>query len=287
MHNNNLSTLRNYFVTQLSANYSPAELVQLFMPLTTYITQLTKTQQLTEPNYRVTESQINSYNAAIAKLLMHTPLQYIIGYEWFFDLKFNVNQHTLIPRPETEELVAYILNKYSNKTNSLNIIDIGTGTGCIGISIKHELSNSTVTLCDISAQALLVAQHNATANNCEVTLLQSDILQWQQHTWPMYDVVVSNPPYVLESEKQTMHTNVLSYEPHSALFVPNSNPLLFYKVIASMAHNTLKPQGLVAVEINETLGEATAQLFVQLGFGNVQIINDLHQKHRFVVATKI
>lgn len=287
MHNNNLSTLRNYFTAQLSAQYTPAALAQLFAQLTTHITQLTKTGQLTEPNYRVTESQINSYNAAIAKLLVHTPLQYIIGYEWFCDLKFNVNQHTLIPRPETEELVAYVINKYNTNTSALSIIDIGTGTGCIGISIKHALPNSSVSLCDISTQALLVAGHNATANNCEVALLQSDILQWQQHTWPMYDVVVSNPPYVLETEKQTMHANVLNYEPHSALFVPNNNPLVFYKAIANMAYQTLKPQGLVAVEINESLGVATAQLFTQLGFGNVQLINDLHQKHRFVVATKL
>ena len=258
----------------------------MFSQLTTHITQLSKVQQLTEPNYRVTESQINSYNKAIAQLLQHKPIQYIIGYEWFYGLKFEVNEHTLIPRPETEELVHYIINKYKKNTANLNCIDVGTGSGCIGISLYKNMHNANVTLCDISSEALAIAKKNALQNNCTVEYLTTDILNWEHYKWESYDVVVSNPPYVMEQEKLTMHANVVNYEPHTALFVPNNDPLLFYKAIGAMAQVTLKPQGLLCVEINEALGAETAQLFTQLNFTQVTIITDMHGKQRFVSAIK-
>lgn len=286
MHNNNLHTVQQYFSKQLQGTYSAQTITQFFIQLTTHITQLSKIQQLTEPNYRITESSINRYNAAIAQLLQHKPIQYIIGYEWFYGLQFTVNEHTLIPRPETEELVHYIINQYKNSTTPLHGIDIGTGSGCIGISLCANMSNANFTLCDISPQAIAVAQKNAVQNKCSPQYVTTDILNWQQHQWDAYDIVVSNPPYVMEQEKQTMQVNVLNYEPHTALFVPNADPLLFYKAIGTMAQATLKPQGLLCVEINEALGAETAQLFTQLNFTQVTIINDMHGKQRFVSAIK-
>ncbi len=286
MHNNNLHTVQQYFSKQLQGTFSAQTIAQFFTQLTTHITQLSKVQQLTEPNYRVTESSINRYNVAITQLLQHKPVQYIIGYEWFYGLQFTVNEHTLIPRPETEELVHYIINKYKNNTTALHGIDIGTGSGCIGISLCANMPNANFTLCDISPQALAVAQKNAAQNNCTPKYVTTDILNWKQHQWGTYDVVVSNPPYVMEHEKESMHTNVLNYEPHTALFVPNADPLLFYKAIGAMAQATLKPNGLLCVEINEALGAETAQLFTQLNFTQVTIITDMHGKQRFVSAIK-
>jgi release factor glutamine methyltransferase len=286
MYNNNLSSVRTHFAAQLATVYNSNAIGQLFTQLTTHITALSKTQQFTNENYRITESEINTYNNAIQRLLQHEPLQYITGYEYFYDLKFSVNQHTLIPRPETEELVRLVLNNHSLNTKALTIIDIGTGSGCIGIALKKNIPNANVTLCDISIEALNTAKQNAINNNCEVSCEVIDVLNYQNYSWKTYDVIVSNPPYVMQQEEQCMQDNVVNYEPHTALFVPNNNPLLFYNAIGNLAMQHLATSGMLYVEINEALGNETASLLATIGFENVTIINDINDKPRIISASK-
>jgi release factor glutamine methyltransferase len=286
MHNNNLNSVRTHFASYLSNTYNSNAIGQLFTQLTTHITALNKTQQLTNVDYRITESEINTYNNAIQRLLQYEPLQYIIGYEFFYDLKFNVNSHTLIPRPETEELVKLIVNNHSFNNKKLTIIDIGTGSGCIGIALKKNMPNASVTLCDISEEAINTAQQNASNNDCEVTCEVIDVLNYNKYQWQKYDIVVSNPPYVMQQEQALMQANVVNYEPHTALFVPNNNPLLFYNAIGNLAMQHLTSKGMLYVEINENLGNETAALLTTIGFKNVTIINDINNKSRIISASK-
>ncbi|MER0438455.1 peptide chain release factor N(5)-glutamine methyltransferase [Emticicia sp. W12TSBA100-4] len=225
----------------------------------------------------------------IERLNTHEPIQYILGETEFYGRRFLVNDSVLIPRPETEELVKYIVDKQKNQlpvtNNQLSILDIGTGSGCIAISLAKELPNFKVTAYDISEKALETAKTNAELNKADVTFEKVDILSSQLSNihYPL-SIIVSNPPYVTKQEIDRMQKNVLDFEPHLALFVEDSEPLIFYEAIANFAFNNLTDNGLVAVEINEALGEETAEVFRRKGFSEVEIIKDIHQKDRFVSA---
>lgn len=223
------------------------------------------------------------------RLNNNEPIQYILGETEFYGRRFLVNDSVLIPRPETEELVKYVVDKQKNQfpisSNQLSILDIGTGSGCIAISLAKELQNFKVTAYDISEKALETAKRNAELNKADVTFEKVDILSSQFLILnSQFSIILSNPPYVTKQEIDRMQKNVLDFEPHLALFVEDSEPLIFYEAIANFAFNNLTNNGLVAVEINEALGEETAEVFRRKGFSEVEIIKDIHQKDRFVSA---
>lgn len=225
------------------------------------------------------------------RLNNNEPIQYILGETEFYGRRFLVNDSVLIPRPETEELVKYVVEKQKNQfpisisSNQLSILDIGTGSGCIAISLAKELPNFKVTAYDISEKALETAKRNAELNKADVIFEKVDILSSQFLILnSQFSIILSNPPYVTKQEIDRMQKNVLDFEPHLALFVEDSEPLIFYEAIANFAFNNLTDNGLVAVEINEALGEETAEVFRRKGFSEVEIIKDIHQKDRFVSA---
>ena len=219
---------------------------------------------------------------------------YIIGDTEFYGRKFKVTSDTLIPRTETEELVQLVVSSWKSSGEPLavgsisqsliKILDIGTGTGCIAISLACELPNSQVYAYDISENALKVAKENAEKNNANVIFEQMDILNISPSSLPTFSIIVSNPPYVMNAEKLEMEQNVLDYEPHLALFVEDSNPLIFYKAIAEFASKNLINKGLCIVEINQAFGLETAELFWNKGFRYVEVVKDMFGKDRMVKA---
>ncbi len=217
------------------------------------------------------------------QLLQHQPIQYILGYSYFNDLKFTVNKNVLIPRPETVELVQLILKNHGQHT--LSVIDIGTGSACIPISLKKERSLWNVTGLDISAAALQVAALNVKQHAVEVSLIEANIFEYEPKQ--KFDLIVSNPPYVLESEKLQMHKNVLDYEPILALFVADQEPLKYYERITEMAQQYLNPNGFLYFEINESFAAQTQALLEKYAFEHIQIIQDFKGKNRMVSAQKI
>ncbi|MBP6411689.1 MAG: peptide chain release factor N(5)-glutamine methyltransferase [Pseudarcicella sp.] len=230
-------------------------------------------------------------NSIITDLQAFKPIQYIMGNTEFYGLNFELNEATLIPRPETEELVEAslsIINElFTTSKTPLRVVDLGTGSGCIAISIAQKAKDKVnVWAVDIAKNALMIAQKNAFENHAKVNFVEADILHLEQKSFEnisKWDIIVSNPPYVRQSEKEVMHKNVLHHEPHLALFVDNANPLIFYKAIVDFALKNLSENGFCMVEINEALGEETAELFTKQGF-KTQIVKDFHGKDRFIHA---
>ena len=215
------------------------------------------------------------------KLKSGEPIQYILGKGPFYGREFLVNEHTLIPRNETEELVHLIIKE--NPHTGLKILDIGTGTGCIPISLDLEMKSAEVYGIDISEQALTVAQKNGEALKSKVTFQKCDILNEMPNV-PKLDILVSNPPYVPEADKSEMHRNVLDFEPGLALFVPNQDPLLFYRVIGEKGKQLLKPGGKLFFEIHERFGSEMEELLIDLGYKEVKVVKDLNGKERIASA---
>lgn len=220
----------------------------------------------------------------ISRLERHEPLQYILGIARFHGHNFKVTPATLIPRPETEQLVDIIIDENSERED-LNVIDLGTGSGCIAISLARALKFATVTGTDISHEALEVARENAAIKKARVKWLEADMLEMPPMPADSFDIMVSNPPYITMSEQSGMERNVLDYEPHSALFVPDNDPLLYYRAIAQFAIRTLKNGGRLYLEINQYQGEATADLLRNSGMINVVLHRDSFGNQRFVTAT--
>jgi release factor glutamine methyltransferase len=220
----------------------------------------------------------------VNELQKNRPIQYILGETEFFNLPFFVDERVLIPRPETEELVHHIL--LENKIPAPRILDIGTGSGCIAITLARNLPGSTVTAMDIEPGAIEVAKKNAARNNARIEFLNASILEPDAVKHNLrYDLVVSNPPYVTQADKLLMHPRVTAYEPGSALFVPDDDPLLFYRAIAVYGKSVLDEGGTVWVEINENFGMETGALFTGEGYRNTRLIKDIHGKDRFIKAT--
>lgn len=219
----------------------------------------------------------------ITRLKQHEPLQYILGKARFHGHSFAVTPATLIPRPETEQLVDMIVDE--NPGSDLAVLDIGTGSGCIAISLARALKFAQVTATDVSPDALAVAQQNATALKTRVRFIEQDILTCSAPS-QAWDIIVSNPPYITEQEKATMERNVLDYEPHSALFVPNDDPMLFYRPIAAYASRSLKNGGRLYLEINRAMAQQVSDILRQAGLSNIHIHNDFNGNNRFITATK-
>ena len=222
--------------------------------------------------------------SALARLKRNEPIQHVLGKAYFCGRDFTVTCHTLIPRPETEQLVDMIVDE--NKASDLQVLDIGTGSGCIAISLALAMKFARVTAIDISAEAIAVAETNAKDNKAKVDFIQADALHLTDLGCEPLDIVVSNPPYVCDSEKSFMEPNVLDYEPHAALFVPDDDPLRFYNSIAMYALRALKPGGRLYFEINRQFGNETAALLTRLGYENVVVTRDSFGNNRFVSATR-
>lgn len=277
-----LKNIEQNFVEELGALYPQTEAQHIWYLV---IENLTGMNLRSTPRQSFTPDPcyIKMLEEIKKRLLKAEPVQYILNEAWFYDIPFFVDKNVLIPRPETEELAERIIREYRNR-QSLRLLDIGTGSGCIPVVLKRKLPQATVSACDISPGALKIARKNATAHRVEIDFKELDVLD--ERNWvllPEVDVLVSNPPYIPATDKATMHPNVLDHEPHLALFVPNDDPLLFYRKIAGLAGRILHPRGRIYLEVHEQLAEATASLYESCGFSAV-IQTDLQGKQRFVEA---
>ena len=251
------------------------------------ITGFKKLDRVINKATQLTSSQEVILHQYTALLLQHQPVQYVLHEAWFYGMMLYVDEHVLIPRPETEELVEWMLKDVETNKQPINILDIGTGSGCIPIALKKNMPPANVWAIDISNEALQVAQRNADTQQTNITFQQADILNKSYPSvLPTFDVIVSNPPYIPLSDKTAMHPNVLQHEPHLALFVANEDPLLFYNAIVDFAQSHLNAGGSLYFEIHEAMGEQVKQLLTQKGFINVQVKKDMQGKDRMVKANK-
>ena len=284
--NNTLQGLWEWYMMQAEPVLGLNEAKAAGRLLFEHFYNLTLTDFVLQKDRRFSESEIVTLYKALKQLTLHLPVQYITGKAFFRDLELGVNPSVLIPRGETEELVEWVLEDFrSPMTDGLICWDIGTGSGAIALSLAGEIPGSKVFASDISPKALETARTNALKNKLEVTFFEHNILK---DTSPDIQprVIVSNPPYVRNAEKQYMKSNVLEHEPHLALFVSDDDPLVFYRAIARQAAKILQPGGCLYVEINEALAGETARIFELSGFLQVSIRKDLHDKDRFVKGVK-
>ncbi len=222
----------------------------------------------------------------LGELLQHKPIQYVLGEAWFYKMKFFVNEHVLIPRPETEELVEWIIKEVKSKNEKLKIIDIGTGSGCLAIALKKELPSADILAIDVSVEALFVAQKNALDLNTNIELLQLDFLDENtSNELAVFDIIVSNPPYIPEKEKNILQKNIVAYEPHAALFVSDAKPFIFYKKIALFALKHLDTHGKIYVEVHEKYAAEVSNIFSQYNFKST-IKKDIYGKERMICAER-
>lgn len=264
-----------------------------------HITQANKMERVQRQEELLNEKQLQQLTVIEQRLRQHEPIQYVLGEAWFYNMKLFVDKHVLIPRPETEELVYWIINDVKAKgldvfqrgsadaTSQLKILDIGTGSGCIALALKNEIPRAEVWGCDVSEEALNVARRNGSELDIRVDFQGVNILDdAQQKLLPTVDIIVSNPPYIPLKDKNSMHANVLNHEPHLALFVPDNDALKFYKAIAHFAKKRLHANGLLYFEIHEDLGEAVVALLESEGY-QAELKKDMQGKERMVKAERI
>lgn len=278
----NSKTLFDDFIKQITLNESADEISSIAYLVFENLLGLNRTEILSGKYAEVTDEKIASLLNIVKRINKHEPIQYILEEADFFGRKFFVNNSVLIPRPETEELVRLMIDQCQGKRN-LKILDIGTGSGCIPVTLALEIPNSRVYATDVSKDALNVARKNAKKNKARVTFIHHDILKDDIPAQDL-DMVLSNPPYITKREMHDMKANVIAFEPHLALFVPDDSPLLFYRTIVSKSTNVLKNGGMLAVEINEKYGLQVADLFSGAGFKEIQMIRDLSGKNRIVIG---
>ena len=280
----NLQKTKRYFIEALSEEFPQREAEQLMRILLEDLFGIDLKRQLMEPNLRIDEFRYAQLKTAVERLKADEPVQYVTGMARFGDLLIKVSPDVLIPRPETEELVQKICTGLP-KDGVLRIWDVGTGSGCIAIALAKHFANVEVVAFDVSEEALQIAKENAESNGAKVTFVHDDVLNPTSAFFNQpADLVVSNPPYVCDSERITMEKNVLDWEPEKALFVPDDDPLLFYRRILALAKNQLRPGGQVWFEINERMGEEMLSLCRETGFSNVEVLEDFAGKPRFVRA---
>jgi len=290
-----LKDLEQLFHKELDAVYGKDEVSQFFYICIEAFYKLSRLDLALDTNLSLSTKEAPQLLKALEHLKAEKPIQYLIGNAEFYGLTFNVNKHTLIPRPETEELVDLIIKTIhaeDSQNQPLNLLDIGTGTGCIAISLAKHLPKAKVSAMDISVKAIEVAQINAKEHNIAVNFIEQSVLVIPEAIKKIdfndkWDVIVSNPPYVRELEKQEIKPNVLDNEPHLALFVSDENPLVFYNAITQIAEQKLKPNGYLFFEINQYLGKEMKSLVEKFDFRNVQIIKDGFGNDRILKAEKI
>lgn len=275
-----LKAYKTYFINELAAVVDATEADYFFFITLEKLMKLRKIDFATK-EITLTEEQVRKWNGVLTRLKQHEPIQYIFEETFFYGLPFKVSPSTLIPRPETEELVEWILATLPRE-EKLTVLDIGSGSGCIPVTLAKLLPKSRISGMDISEAALQIAQFNANQHQVNINWLHQDILLTE--TLNDYNVIVSNPPYVRLLEKKEILTNVLEYEPHLALFVPDNDPLLFYRKIVHLAAKHLKPSGYLFLEINQYLGKEMLELFHTTAFKKVELRKDLSGNDRMIKA---
>lgn len=281
-----INDFRERFRKLLSGMYEPEEIKNLCFLAIEHVMHMNRVEVSLSRNLEIPADQLGELSHVLARLEKSEPIQYIIGFTDFYGLNLQVNPSTLIPRPETEELVDWIINSENTMgTQPLKIVDVGTGSGCIAIALAKHIKNATVEAIDISQNALATAYQNAKTNEVAIHFYHQDILETERFE-STYDIIVSNPPYVRDSEKKEMRNNVLQNEPESALFVSNTDPLLFYKKIGTLAFKSLTQEGRLYFEINEYLGQEMRGLLESIGFTNISLKRDMFGKDRMMCAKR-
>ncbi|AUS07396.1 peptide chain release factor N(5)-glutamine methyltransferase [Pseudotamlana carrageenivorans] len=278
-----LKDIQKKFHAELDSLYATEEVNSFFYTLIDVFYKVSRIDLAMDTELRIVDDQ--PIEKALNQLIKHKPIQYIIGETEFYGLPFKVNKNVLIPRPETEELVEWIL-KHKKEDETLNILDIGTGSGCIAISIAKHLKNASVYALDISEKALEVAKGNALLNEVHVEFINADILTTNSIKNLEFDIIVSNPPYIREKEQRLMKPNVLENEPHLALFVKDDNALQFYKAITEFSVHNLVENGELLFEINEFLGNEMIRLLQKHQFSNIELKQDIFRKDRMIKGVK-
>ena len=277
-----MKTVSQNIQEALATVYTDGEIKALTRIIATELLCVSQMAYYLKDDIILSAKQQSLLDNVIERLKKQEPIQYILGYSDFCGLRFKVTPATLIPRPETSELVEWVASEATGKES---ILDIGTGSGCIAVSLAHKLPQSKVTAWDISNEALAVASENSKENGQTVTFEQVDILA-HEPTGKQFDIIVSNPPYIKENEKEAMHSNVLHWEPHTALFVPDSDPLLFYRTIAKNSLILLKPGARLYFEINRAHGKETMEMLAALGYTNIELRKDFAENDRMIRAVK-
>ncbi len=278
-----IKNYRTQFTEELTSIFDEKEIESFFYIILEAFHELKRVDLVLNPNLELDTIQLLQWETVLSQLKEQKPIQYILGETEFFGLPFYVNENTLIPRPETEELVQWILsnNQITKSTNQLKILDIGTGSGCIAISLAKNLSNASVFAIDVSEKALATAKKNAELNEVKVTFIERNILETDDLK-QQFDIIVSNPPYVRNLEKQEIHKNVLEYEPHLALFVEDNDALLFYRKITELATKNLSKNGQLYFEINQYLGKEMVELLEKYNFENIELKKDIYGNDRMI-----
>ena len=277
---------RNHFINLLEDLYPIEELKSFFYLLAEKYLNLSRINIALQLNNELTPEEQSSFYQAVDRLRNHEPIQYILGETEFFGMPIIVNKQVLIPRPETEELVSWIIDDVDKKETT--ILDIGTGSGCIAISLAKKLKSAVVSAIDISNKAIEVAKKNALINNVNLEFSRVDVLNFEdklvlQDKWKSkFDIIVSNPPYVTMQEKKLMQLNVIDHEPDIALFVEDDDPLLFYRRISELSRQYLKHNGTLYLEINEYLGVEMEKMLNEAGFKHVELKKDMFGKNRMI-----
>ncbi|MEH6308428.1 peptide chain release factor N(5)-glutamine methyltransferase [Olivibacter sp. CPCC 100613] len=283
-----LEAVKKQFIEKIAVLYEANEAESIFLIVLEDLFGYSRRDLLLHKSMNLNDEQLDRLEEAASRISTGEPVQYIIGHTPFMGLSLHVNQHVLIPRPETEELVDLIIQDLKQGDRPApKIIDVGTGSGCIPIAIKKYVNQAQVSAIDVSGEALAVAKQNAVENQCPVHFMLADILEWDIIFAEelKFDLVVSNPPYITNSEQQFMHPNVLQFEPHLALFVEDRAPLLFYETIASFALAHLEKGGKLYFEINRNFGKEVKNLLVKKGFKDVLLKQDIHGADRMVRAS--
>ena len=285
-----IKTYKSIFQKELSSMYEMVEIDSFFYIILEKIHKLKRIDLALNPEMVMDGTHLKQWKSIVSDLKKQKPIQYILGQTEFYGLPFLVNENTLIPRPETEELVSMIITKEGKgkrEEGRVNILDIGTGSGCIAISLAKNIPNAQVFAIDVSEKALATAQKNARINEVNVTFLLNNILQVEalsavEGLEQQFDIIVSNPPYVRNLEKSEIKPNVLEFEPHLALFVEDNDALLFYRKIAELAKDNLASNGKLYFEINQYLGIETVLLLKDLGFKNIELKKDIYNNDRVI-----
>jgi release factor glutamine methyltransferase len=277
---------RTNFIQELSPIYDAGEAESFFYLILEEKNQLKRIDLALNPDLTFSNEEIQLWNSILDSLKKEIPIQYLLGKTSFYGLDFEVNPAVLIPRPETEELVDWIISydQIHKSTKPLRILDIGTGSGCIAISLAKNIFNAQVYAIDVSEIALATAQKNAEINEVNVTFFEKNILETDDLE-KQFDIIVSNPPYVRELEKQEIKKNVLDNEPHLALFVEDNDALVFYRKIAELAQKNLLPNGQLFFEINQYLGKEMMELLEKMGFKNIELRKDIYGNDRMIKGT--
>ena len=277
---------RSIFIETLQPIYDAAEAESFFYLILAFKMKMKRIDLALQPDSNLSEDQLAEWDFLLQQLLQEVPIQYLLGRTHFYGLEFEVDENVLIPRPETEELVDWIVSdSQSQNSTNLNIIDIGTGSGCIAIALSKNITQAQVAAIDISEKAIEIARKNALSNGVVLTFILQNILETEDLN-TQYDIIVSNPPYVRHLEKAAIKRNVLEHEPHLALFVEDHDALLFYRKMAKLAQKNLKENGKLYFEINQYLGKETITLRENLGFVNISLRKDIYGNDRMIRCSK-